>query len=985
MAPTKPVPVAEHKIERTPEYEKFIEELRAFHADRGTTFDPEPKMGNTNVDLLQLFNYIVENGGYDKVSEEKLMWRKMCENLGLMRHNAPADAYTLKQIFYKQLAAYEIKTIHKKTPPPPEILELTTAKGGSLLTRTLENYQARAKAEKDESGDDGTPSRERQANDTPSSARASRGLREAPAPRVPFYPETSSSRQTRHASGQQPGAASTPAANSPAQSAQHGHSNAATPHSQPNHQMNRDRGATNYRESYSWPAHSSASDIMNLAIHQYQLPAPQPMPLRIVDTPLNNPERFPGRHRLLRQAQAQGPTSTAALLRQTLPPSVMEGPNIYERCLLSLRSGIRSEQAFALNHLVKISYERGDKYKFSQFIGLADGLVEFALGVGNLFYNIDWTICNDPEVDEFEDGELDGINGTPDILERIARLEPKAVHDNFQPSEFTDHISMVTEAVLTIRNMVMLPENAVFMAEFPPLQDLLCILLHLPDLDVALELKHSALDIAEQITPFLLSSDHPLYRTLLAQLNSTDRGTILTALRAISRIAMNHATETNKLAGVPHSVLRNLMEWLLLNDDELLDACLDFLYQYTAIVPNLDNLIQATNIENLVAQLVRLLSHGAKRGVREYVVSDAMVRYDNEEARALDNVRSIPKDLLEELVAMEEPDRCYQWLKCFFEEDPESNITQIAVWQAYNTAFLEPLKKQGRGMINAAEFIRNISTVYQAAGAQILREVGPQGETQRFIIKGIRSRLSPLNLDGRPYSQCRWVPPPGGTPCHAWLIDARSMWDHILVDHIGEKSLDGEGNKVFRNHDGLFACHWEHCYKYPKPTQLNLFQLMAHLKMHINNELATSSPQENKSAAADAQTPSSRNKRNKGRVVEPAKVLHLAYEETASQRDERLPNAPPQAAGIPLSAVLILRNIARNIGKTEAEEAIIKKREQLQEARELGQIGSLDDSSDATEGYKERLFRLVKARLGEVFVENRVLTKDLTQLLQLLD
>src|SRR4051794_8153774 len=196
MAPTKPV--AEHKIERTPEYEKFIEELRAFHADRGTTFDPEPKMGNTNVDLLQLFNYIVDHGGYDKVSEEKLMWRKMCEGLGLMRHNAPADAYTLKQIFYRQLAAYEIKTEHGKEPPPPEILEFTTAKGGSLLTRTLENFQARVKAaDKEESGDDGTPSRDRRAEETPTSSRASRGLREAPAPRVIFHPETNPPRPTR--------------------------------------------------------------------------------------------------------------------------------------------------------------------------------------------------------------------------------------------------------------------------------------------------------------------------------------------------------------------------------------------------------------------------------------------------------------------------------------------------------------------------------------------------------------------------------------------------------------------------------------------------------------------------------------------------------------------------------------------------------------------------------------------------------------------
>ena len=36
--------------------------------------------------------------------------------------------------------AYEIKNFHKREPPPKEILEETTAKGGDLLNRTMENY-----------------------------------------------------------------------------------------------------------------------------------------------------------------------------------------------------------------------------------------------------------------------------------------------------------------------------------------------------------------------------------------------------------------------------------------------------------------------------------------------------------------------------------------------------------------------------------------------------------------------------------------------------------------------------------------------------------------------------------------------------------------------------------------------------------------------------------------------------------------------------
>jgi chromatin structure-remodeling complex subunit RSC9 len=37
--------------------------------------------------------------------------------------------------------AYEITTLHKKEPPPKEILEDISARGADLLTRTVENFK----------------------------------------------------------------------------------------------------------------------------------------------------------------------------------------------------------------------------------------------------------------------------------------------------------------------------------------------------------------------------------------------------------------------------------------------------------------------------------------------------------------------------------------------------------------------------------------------------------------------------------------------------------------------------------------------------------------------------------------------------------------------------------------------------------------------------------------------------------------------------
>jgi chromatin structure-remodeling complex subunit RSC9 len=183
------------------EREQFLAQLRAFHEKRGTTcFDPNPKVGSKHIDLLRLYKVVVERGGYDKVSDIKLHWRKIASEFGLPVPHLAALSFGLKSVYYRQLAAYEIVHVHGKEPPPKEILEETTAKGASLLTRTVENFRPSARREagalgnenSEASGDDGTPARDRiGSEETPGSgSRVTRGLRQAPPQRVLFQPDT---------------------------------------------------------------------------------------------------------------------------------------------------------------------------------------------------------------------------------------------------------------------------------------------------------------------------------------------------------------------------------------------------------------------------------------------------------------------------------------------------------------------------------------------------------------------------------------------------------------------------------------------------------------------------------------------------------------------------------------------------------------------------------------------------------------------------
>ncbi|PNY25459.1 Chromatin structure-remodeling complex subunit rsc9 [Tolypocladium capitatum] len=929
-----PQEVQMHTIDRTPEYEEFMNRLREYHTKRGTTLDPEPKVGMIHIDLYKVFNHIVASGGYDKVSEEKLAWRRMAAELGLFSNNEASTAFSLKEKFYKNLAAFEISTVHGKEPPPKEILEDVTAKGASLLTRTRENFRGKRESnvnatDSAASGDDGTPTHERPVVDsTTSSARASRGLREAPPQRVIFQPDTGPSRATRHASSQQATHAASPAANQSQASAHHSN---MQPMLHGTHQ-----GARGPSIMHHPPNGENTSQM----VLSYQPKNMKPLQLRAVATPSSAPNEFQ-RSRLPHRSALMDPANRQPML----PGTGFDGPNIYTRCLNALRSGIPAEQAFALNHLVKISFERGDKYRFDAFPGLAEGLVEKALEIGSLFYHVAWTISWDAFVDSNEIGCLDGNDGTHDILERIKNLVEINVPEALHTEAYADKLVLITEAVLTIRNMVTLSENAQNMSDFNPLKDLVCIIMHLPAKDSLIELKQMALDIAEQLTPFMiLAADDPLFRTLLTQLSSDDRGTILTALRALARISVN-LEATNKLPDVTGEALKRIGNWLLLNDDELIDACLDLLYQYTAVVPNVDNLIRSTVPENLVDHLVRLLSHGARKVQRELILAP------EQKLPSRDEIAPVPEDLLQEMVKLDEPDRVHRWVKCFFEEDDDSFVTQLAAWQAYQSAFVGPLKAIGKAMITPADFIRSSTSVYKNSNAQVLREPGePQ---QKFIIHGIRARPRPLSFDGVEYGRCLWATNPDrkNEKCGQFYLKSEQMWNHIMTSHLGEdQNEDGQ----FANVEKEFKCTWGECNKFERPTRMHL----QHFARHINTHVLALLP----GSEGPAKRP------NKSWVI-PAKTISVTYEETMTIRDERNPNAPAQAAGIPLSAVLVLRNIARNVVKTDVEQELVK----LQQKRgtERG-------------GWNERLFRSAMPRLFEILAENRALSPYVASLLDLI-
>ena len=618
-----------------------------------------------------------------------------------------------------------------------------------------------------------------------------------------------------------------------------------------------------------------------------------------------------------------------------------------------LRSGILEEQDYALHHLVKISHERGDKYKFEAFPNLAEALIEYALEVSALFYDVKWEI--DFMEQSHEPHVLDGIKGTPDILERIESLRRLDYPDELEPAAFTHKLTKIHEAGLTIRNLALLEDNALYLADLPQLRDFLSIVLNLPQDPRVTELKHYALDIAEQVTKFWsMGVEDPLYRSLLNQVaDGSDRGAVLTSLRAMCRISMN-LEESNLLKGIPTVVLQNIMSWTLLEDEELVHACLDFLYQFTAVPDNVGVLLahaDRLSTTSFLFQLTRLLQYHAHRASTKYLVHEAIA------AAASQQISQIPRDLLDQFLKLEEPERSTRWLKAVFEEDPESEITQIQLWQAYQTQF-NHYSALPNPLLPAAEFIKNVSQVFTGANAQV-RTVNETNS--KFIIKGIRPRNAPANMDGKSYHRCLWTPP-GQDACSEFLLESKDMFDHIAIKHLGipQKPQGGWDLSSASVPQPQLDCFWADCRHFARhPNQTRTpFNAGMHVKTHLP-ERDASKETHNRTLATQTTPPLAQVLRATG---EGRKQVTSAFLWQDTAIDER-----GDAGGVPLTSVLILRNMARNIPKAAAV---------LEEANRAN-YGICCDPGD----WMTKLFDPLRQTLMFVLAHNRPMARYVSDLL----
>nr|POE53517.1 chromatin structure-remodeling complex subunit rsc9 [Quercus suber] len=883
-----------------------------------TTLELEPKIGVRHVDLFTLYKRVVEEGGYDLCSDTKakpLMWRRLAEEFIGKNQYTAAQAFQIKNVYYKNLCAYEISTHWAKEPPPKEILEDVTAKGGNVMSRTLENFQRPTPREAEglQNGDtsDGSPEQktpgkeDKLDTDDPGSAtgRSSRGLRQQPPQRVLFQPDLKTVRQTRM---QDPAGYASP-----------------TPGIGAN-------GLTNP---------STFTNGASATLASYEPSQSYPLSLRPVVTPANNPEYYRMERR--RKAEANAGPLAKKYRHVMLPGTGFVGPNIYVRAQLALQSGIPDEERYALHHLVKISHERGDKYRFDQFPGLADALLQKVLRVSSLFYDVEFDVLYDDTFEPTDDEVLNGLHATTDIVQRLHDRMPLITNDSTLDAEFIDQLGRITEAALVLRNMAQSDNNAQYLVQQASMRDYLAIVLNLPPHPSIVELQYYALETAEVlVTWYDLDSQDPLYQSLLAQLQRADRGLIISTLKTVARIAMN-LMAPKRLDNIPVEVLRKVQAWLLLEDEELRSACLDFLFQYTSFSNNVDHLLRTTDSEALTRQLSSLLLFAAKEHVEP-----RKEKAQEEEDSALP-VPRVNRSIVEDLIKLEEPERSSEWLRMCFMSVASSEMTQISLWQAYQSTFA-PFSATHPHLI-AGDFIKNVSSTFPGATAQV-------AHANKYVIKGIKSRKTPIDTGtlagsrsvdkGKELHRCNWTVTISADPtkdpltgvqsgpttrevtCAEWFRHSDDMLGHILETHLrvplkAESTSSADVDRMdidshapapataINGHtkgpvksamlserfdfagaaSTTYRCRWANCRRHSAEFEDGKAPRIALLARHIQTHLPDSDSTRAKHNLKPGATPTSHG-------GERPHLLTLV--------DER-----GDAAGLPLGAALVLRNIAK--------------------------------------------------------------------------
>ncbi|RCI03546.1 Chromatin structure-remodeling complex protein rsc9 [Rhizopus stolonifer] len=295
------------------------------------------------------------------------------------------------------------------------------------------------------------------------------------------------------------------------------------------------------------------------------------------------------------------------------------------RMLFALESNLPNEVDWAFNTLIKFSYA-SENFNLDFIPTLIDLLLSF---IGDFFEEIEETVNCD----------------------MVSKLQQ-------------ERYERVLQVFHILRNFSFLEMNIRRLASHEQLRGLLMKGISLEPSSHYGELSRQCLDIMENMAPQVtLVNRTDLYLTIMTQLLfSNDRAFILGAIRALTRVAVTEANE-RILSHADPRVIERMAQFLLVDDEKLEAATLEYLYQYSSLRGDFSTQLIEHYPGNLIGLLTGFLSYKSSLalasttalGTIHGIPAAQMVKKETTQEPSIPDLTNYAN--------LDEPYRCLGWLK----------------------------------------------------------------------------------------------------------------------------------------------------------------------------------------------------------------------------------------------------------------------------------------------------------------------------------
>ncbi|KAJ3145438.1 Chromatin structure-remodeling complex protein rsc9 [Geranomyces variabilis] len=569
----------EDTVEVTAEYEAFTKELEEFNMQFGVAKVRDPVLGGKRLDLYKIYRWVTEAGGYEQVTSAR-GWKKIMDPFNLPA-TCTNSAYIAKQLYQKYLYNYEQFKVHGK---PIEV----------IMQEKPPFHQS-----PNGNGEDST------APNSPES-KAKRKFGSLPDVQSDTPPLTSPAPEAANPANtlrvKTPPLSNTPApVLAPTPAAMQVSVSAPAPVPIP---MSAPKPASSIATVPGTPAPSTPAPVSQTVAPRMATFATPTAPS--TPTPTVARRQFavsePLHKRLRMMAEANMHASRNAPVTPKPPPPRARAGQIavnpdddgrdekylygawQNRLLLAMASKLPNEVDWAFTKLVKLSYSK------NFFLGIVPGALEEML---------------DHAAPLFDTLELKRENGT--IEARPTLGNNVAV---FHSLERDNLIERVMQVFHVIRNLSFWPDNAMAFVKNHTLLMYIAKGIAVPPLSHYIEIKHYCLDLLENLSPYLiLQGKDDFFLAMLQQLiMEDDQALIIASTETLTRFCASEVNAKVLLEADNAALVRRFLQLLLVPDERMVSAVLDWFYEFSSLGSSACSLIVEAVGYNVLKLFIKFLA-----------------------------------------------------------------------------------------------------------------------------------------------------------------------------------------------------------------------------------------------------------------------------------------------------------------------------------------------------------------------------------------